>query len=92
MKKICLALLLVLTLAALIACGGETGTTATTTEPPATADAPLLPEGERVVKKTYTAVLNDAEWNPSVIDATSYDMFDTGVEIYKALVAERDTR
>jgi len=85
MKKICLVMLLVLTIALLIACGGETTTAATTTEPPTTTVAPPLPEGERVVRNTYTAVLNDAEWNPGSADMSQYDHFGLVTDVYQTL-------
>ncbi len=81
-------MLLVLTIALLIACNGETTTAVTTTEPPVTTEAPTLPEGERVVKSNYTAVLNDEEWNPGSVNASDYDIFGTGSEIYSTIKSE----
>jgi len=85
MKKLCLVVLLVLTIALLIACGETVTTTPTTTEPPTNTFVPVLPEGERIVKNTYTAVLNDAEWNPGSLDTSGYDFFGLGAEIYQKI-------
>lgn len=84
MKKICLVSLLVMMLVVLIACGDVASTTATTTEPPETVWVPPLPEGERVVKSNYTAVLNDVELKGEV-DTLKFDLFGTGTDVYKTL-------
>ena len=41
----------------------------------------MLPEGERLVKDSYTAVLNDEVWTGGSVDTSAYDMSGTGVDI-----------
>jgi len=73
---------------------GTTPETPTVTTPGTTAEstpkAPEveLPEGERLVKNYYTAVLNDEVWTDTGVDSSKYDMSGTGVDIYQKMNTE----
>ena len=56
----------------------ETPVVTTATSPEVT-----LPEGERLVKESYTAVLNDEVWVGAGSDTSAYTLTGTGVEIYQ---------
>lgn len=47
-----------------------------------------LPEGERLVKHSYTAVLNDEVWTDTSVDSSSFTMSGTGVDIYQTVNRE----
>lgn len=73
---------------------GTTPETPTVTTPGTTAESKPrgpeteLPEGERVVKKNYTAVLNDEVWSGGSADTSAFDMAGTGVDIYQKVNVE----
>lgn len=66
------------------------GKTPTVTTPETTSKKPepALPEGELLVKNTYTAVLNDEVWSDSGVDSAKYDLSGTGVDIYQHMNTE----
>ena len=88
MKKIlCMVLLLAMLLSTVVGCGDtETTTTPDTTEGVEDYEFPL-PEGEQIVKHSYTAVLNDEEWTNTEEDTSKYTYVDTGVALYKTFQA-----
>lgn len=46
---------------------------------------PELPEGERIVKRYYTAVVNEEKWTATGVDTSSYAMSGSGVDIYQTV-------
>ena len=94
MKKIVsLVLLLAMLLTAAVGCGTNDTTTPdssspTSTSTPTTTDTPTeptpdLPEGEKIVKPNYTAVLNDEVWTDVDTNASDFTLSGTGMSIYQ---------
>lgn len=85
MKKIISILLLAAMLLTAVSCGGsEITTVETTTEETPSYDMPL-PEGERIEKISYTAVLNDEVWTAPELDTAGYEFTGSGSDIYNAV-------
>ena len=61
----------------------DTPNTPTVTTSKQTEDT--LPEGERVVKESYTAILNDEVWSGNSVDTAAFDMTGTGTDLYQQI-------
>lgn len=90
MKKIlCFILLVAMLLSAAVGCGTDDVTTETPSVTTGGNDYSFdLPEGEQIVKHSYTAVLNDEMWSGVDIDTSIYEMLGTGAEIYSKAKTE----
>ena len=100
-KILYLLVLIALLLPTVAGCGTASVTTDTVADttvadtPDTTPDTPtvttpkdpeiVLPEGERLEKHSYTAVLNDESWAADGIDTTDYDFSGTGTELYQQI-------
>ncbi len=83
MKKIlCMVLILGMLLTAAVGCGMSEVTTETTTATNDVNITPELPEGEQLITRSYTAVLNDETWSGIDADTSAYTLFGTGAVIY----------
>lgn len=84
MRKACFGLVLLLSLLLFISCNSEI-TSATTTDGTGELEIPVftLPEGERLVNRSYTAVLNDEAWTDVNDNSAAFDYYDTGANIYQ---------
>ena len=84
MKKILSIFLLLTLLLATVGCGSSETTAPTTTPDEPEYDMPL-PEGERIEKISYTAVLNDEVWTAPELDTAGYEFTGSGSDIYNAV-------